>query len=181
MGDNILGFAEEVGKDIANLQGRFYEGVGAPEGKVAAPVGTSYIDSAATTGAIRWIKTSGTGATGWKVEYGDTGWRDLSSLLPSGVSGTINFRRQNDWVYLLLVNISGLTGNVTLNIPDTAPRNSHYMEVAIANTRTAERQLFRALGNNHVLMPNGTNSTAYGSVSWMTQSPWPTTLPGTPA
>lgn len=181
MGDNILGFAEEVGKDIANLQGRFYEGVGAPEGKVAAPVGTSYIDSAATTGAIRWIKTSGTGATGWKVEYGDTGWRDLSSLLPSHMTGTLNFRRQNDWVYLIFVNITGLTESITLSIPNTAPRNAHYMEVAIANAGTTERQLFRAVGNNHILMANGTNPTANGSVSWMTQSSWPTTLPGTPA
>lgn len=181
MSDNLLSFAEEVGKDIARLQGRFYEGVGSPEGKVAAPVGTGYIDSAATTGAIRWVKSSGTGTTGWKVEYGDTGWRNLSSLLPSHMTGTIYFRRQNDWVYLLLTSISGLTEDTTLSIPDTSPRIAHYMELSIANARTTERQLFRVVGNNHVLMPNGTNSTANGSVSWMTQSSWPTTLPGTPA
>ena len=75
--DNILSFAEEVGKDIARLQGRSYEGVGSPEGKVAAPVGSIYTDSSATAGAIRWIKTSGTGTIGWRVEYGDTGLRDL--------------------------------------------------------------------------------------------------------
>lgn len=180
MADNLLSFAEEVGKDIARLQGRFYEGVGSPEGKVAAPVGTGYIDSAATTGAIRWIKTSGTGNTGWKVEYGDTGWRDLSSLLPPGMTGAINFRRQNDWIYLILGAITGLTENVTLSIPDTAPRNAHFAEVAIANAKTTERQLFRVIGTNHVLYANGTNSTASGAVSWMTQSSWPTSLPGTP-
>ena len=41
-----------------------YRGTGSPEGKVAAPVGSTYTDTAATNGAIRWIKTSGTGATG---------------------------------------------------------------------------------------------------------------------
>lgn len=58
-----------------------YRGTGSPEGNVAAPVGSIYTDTAATNGAIRWIKTSGTGNTGWVVEYGDTGWRDISELV----------------------------------------------------------------------------------------------------
>ena len=49
-----------------------FQGHGSPNGVVAAPVGSIYTDLAATNGAIRWIKTSGTENTGWKVEYGDT-------------------------------------------------------------------------------------------------------------
>lgn len=49
-----------------------YRGTGSPEGKVAAPVGSVYTDTAATNGSIRWIKASGTGSTGWRDDYGDT-------------------------------------------------------------------------------------------------------------
>lgn len=47
-------------------------GAGSPEGKIAAPVGVTYTDTAATNGSIRWVKASGTGATGWRDDYGDT-------------------------------------------------------------------------------------------------------------
>ena len=47
-------------------------GTGSPEGEVAAPVGSVYIDTAATNGSIRWVKASGTGSTGWRDDYGDT-------------------------------------------------------------------------------------------------------------
>ena len=75
-----------------------FAGAGFPEGKVTAPVGTMYTDTAATNGAIRWIKTSGVGNTGWCVEYGDTGWRDISNdvdltTLEIDPSGHVRIRR----------------------------------------------------------------------------------------
>lgn len=54
------------------------EGNGRPEGTVTAIVGKTYRDNAATNGAILWVKASGTGNTGWRVVWGDTGWRDLN-------------------------------------------------------------------------------------------------------
>src|SRR5699024_1866510 len=62
-----------------------YSGTGFPEGKVTAPVGATYTDTEATNGAIRWVKTSGTGNTGWQVEYGSTGSRDISSMLKNAI------------------------------------------------------------------------------------------------
>ena len=61
-------------------------GTGFPEGVVTAPVGQRYIDTAATNGAIEWIKASGTGNTGWQVVYGDTGWRSIvaAAMEPRG-------------------------------------------------------------------------------------------------
>ena len=56
-------------------------GTGSPEGVVTANVGTEWTDTAGTNGAWKWMKKSGTGNTGWKVIDGDTGWRDVSSLL----------------------------------------------------------------------------------------------------
>ncbi len=60
---------------------RFLNGTSPPEGVVSAPIGTSYVDTAATRGAVMWLKVSGTGATGWQVHHGDTGRRDIKSLL----------------------------------------------------------------------------------------------------
>lgn len=53
---------------------RFRTGTGSPEGVVTAPVGTTYTDTAATTGGVEWTKWTGTGNTGWRVTKGDTGW-----------------------------------------------------------------------------------------------------------
>lgn len=62
-------------------------GTGFPEGVVTAPVGTYYQDTAATDGAWRWRKMTGTGNAGWEVVEGDTGWRSISSLLDA--TGTV--------------------------------------------------------------------------------------------
>ena len=48
-------------------------GTGMPNGKVVAPVGTTYVDTAVTNGALKWIKRSGTNNQGWEVLTGDTG------------------------------------------------------------------------------------------------------------
>ena len=93
-------------------------GTGSPEGKVSAPVGSIYVDSAATTGAIRWIKTSGTGNTGWVVEYGDTGWRDITDALePEKLEvengGYLRVRRTERYIEYALSNLTVLgTGNL---------------------------------------------------------------------
>lgn len=49
-------------------------GIGMPNGRVTASIGTTYVDTEMTNGALKWIKKSGTGNTGWKVVEGDTGW-----------------------------------------------------------------------------------------------------------
>ncbi len=66
-------------------------GTGFPEGVVTAPVGSIYTDTAATNGAIRWIKATGVGNTGWRVEYGDTGWRDIVGSIYAGPDLASNF------------------------------------------------------------------------------------------
>lgn len=70
------------------------EGTGSPQSVVTAIVGSTYIDTAATTGAIKWIKASGTGNTGWVVEYGDTGVRNMAaeSMSNGWTVNAANFR-----------------------------------------------------------------------------------------
>ena len=72
-------------------------GTGMPNGRVAAPVGTTYVDNAVTNGALKWIKRSGTNNQGWEVLTGDTGWRTLNIKSKLGNS-FLKVRRKNDLV-----------------------------------------------------------------------------------
>lgn len=80
-------------------QGGQYEihGQGMPNGKVEAPVGTTYVDTNATNGALKWIKRTGTNNQGWEVLTGDTGWRTLNINSKLG-SSYLKIRRKNDTV-----------------------------------------------------------------------------------
>ena len=183
MEDNILNFAEEVGKDIADLQGRFYEGSGSPEGKIEAPVGTVYVDSAATNGAIRWVKTSGTGNTGWRVDYGDTGWRNVSSLLPSAWSGIIAVSRTQNRVTIIGTNLrpaaTGTTGLVDVPSGFRPARKTN----GVGDEAGAYRPVFALNFSPYKLEIRNiaaANSWVDFSITYATKDAWPSSLPGTP-
>ena len=72
-------------------------GTGMPNGKVIAPVGTTYVDTLVTNGALKWIKRSGNHNQGWEVLTGDTGWRTLNIKSKLGNS-FLKVRRKNDLV-----------------------------------------------------------------------------------
>jgi hypothetical protein len=72
-------------------------GTGFPNGKVAAPVGTTYVDTNVTNGALKWIKRKGTDSQGWEILIGDTGWRNLNIVSKLGGS-YLKVRRKNDTV-----------------------------------------------------------------------------------
>ena len=72
-------------------------GTGMPNGTVTAPVGTTYVDTAATNGALKWIKRTGNNNQGWEVLTGDTGWRTLNIVSKLGNS-YLKIRRKNDTV-----------------------------------------------------------------------------------
>ena len=72
-------------------------GMGMPNGVVEAEIGTTYVDKNKTNGALKWIKTTNGGNTGWEVLIGDTGWRTLNSVSRAGNS-FIKIRRVNNLV-----------------------------------------------------------------------------------
>lgn len=72
-------------------------GTGFPNGRVAAPVGTTYVDTNVTNGALKWIKRRGNGNDGWEILIGDTGWRKLNIVSKLGNS-YLQVRRKNDMV-----------------------------------------------------------------------------------
>lgn len=72
-------------------------GTGMPNGKVTAPIGTTYVDTAVTNGALKWIKRRGNDNQGWEVLTGDTGWRTLPIVSKLGGS-FLKIRRKNDTI-----------------------------------------------------------------------------------
>lgn len=93
------GNTTELDNRLKVLEAKQWEihGRGMPNGTVAAPVGTTYVDEAVTNGALKWIKKSGTGNTGWEVLIGDTGWKILPSVSKLGNS-FVKIRRVNNVV-----------------------------------------------------------------------------------
>lgn len=91
---------EELKRSAGNAgQVNEYEihGTGMPNGRVIAPVGTTYVDTNATNGALKWIKKRGTDNQGWEVLTGDTGWKKLKTLSTLGASA-LHVRRINNQV-----------------------------------------------------------------------------------
>lgn len=185
-------------------------GAGSPQGVVAASPGTYYTDTLGSFGAWRWLKTSGTGTTGWEVVVGDTGWRDVSSLLQSGLEkattlGWCDLRRVNNEVEFtarLQVSegsLAGVSRGVLISLmplseesgfavsPPYTPVGATYVN-ALPNDIGHVVGAFTASGNLEALNGGraGTDPWAVGDVmlvraKWTTHSPWPTSLPGTPA
>ena len=158
---------------------------GMPNGKVLAPVGSTYIDRDATNGAIRWIKkTGGNSVNGWAVDCGDTGWRNITpNPLPANIDKTdCKIRRVNDVVevaigYTNVINATEMVytnslplgfrpaQNVFVTGTSTGPGTSRTGGVAIDGTRIRWQS---TVGNWR---------TAYAR--YTTDDPWPISLPGT--
>ena len=163
-----------------------YRGIGSPEGKVAAPVGSVYTDTAATNGAIRWVKTSGTGTTGWRVEYGDTGLRDISSLL-TNATGAVTIARIGQVVYLEVNDVrptkelgSGSTYLGDLPVGFRPPKRRDF-GVSIAPSSSATRSSFQFPSGAIGVWSPSTSDRYFFQHYWITTNPWPASLPGTPS
>lgn len=177
------------------------QGKGSPEGRVAAPVGTRYVDTARTTGALEWIKDGGgSTASGWKVTKGDTGWRSLNPWMDTatwGLNGTTQrLRRRDDMVELSL----SLDANQLLNNQQAYdflngaygwpqgyyPTNSaHETDQPLAD-QTGKYPgavlLLRYGGRPQVYLAGmGAYQGGFrGTHRWVTDQPWPAVLPGSP-
>lgn len=72
-------------------------GTGMPNGRVNGTLGQTYVDTAKTNGALKWIKHTPSGNQGWAVSDGDTGWKTLNILSKLGNS-YLQVRRINNTV-----------------------------------------------------------------------------------
>ena len=184
-------------------------GTGMPNGKVTAPVGTTYVDTAVTNGALKWIKQKGNDSQGWVVLIGDTGWRNLNIVSKLG-SSYLRVRRKNDtityqfgglqWGWFGIVRRGGAGDQLQ---PSDRERNVFILGLqGIPQGFRSEGSLIGGIYND--------NGTPYGtwylggkgdsnmlrfqftepvpterdigdirvsSISYLTDDPWPTTLP----
>ena len=161
-------------------------GTGSPEGTVSAPVGSIYTDTAATNGAIRWIKTIGAGNTGWVVEYGNTGIRDISNLLKDA-TGSVTISRIGQVVYLEARVIkpeetlgSGSSFLASLPVGFRPATRRDFSINATLSASTARSGFQFTSGAIGVWNPS-TSDIYYFQHHWITSNSWPTSLPGTPA
>ena len=178
---------------IGNIQHLY--GTGQPNGRFSAPPGSTYTDTAVTCGAVKWIKMWGTSNTGWTVIYGDTGWRDVSTLLLNGWKNKVNhmtMRRINCKVILRFPFVgldgSAATRPVFITLPDGFKyRNgSNYGAIGtiiVGNGfelgTNANLQIVSKNFNSLSTTPSSLDMT--GELSWTTDDPYPSTLPGTAA
>lgn len=190
-----------VNNENVAVPGMPITGTGMPEGVITAPIGTEYIDTAATNGAVKWVKASGTGSTGWKVVYGDTGWRAIQdSELLQGLTGYINahsyrlsVRRIND-----VIHVSGALGNVKTAADNANASGSSQVWAAPLGFRAggpmkhfkvspwggATQGFLMRYDNTGLHFPYPGQTPAGMSSGWIdtvavpTTDPWPTILPG---
>ena len=169
-------------------------GTGMPNGVVTASPGTYYTDTAGTNGAWRWLKTSGTGNTGWTVVYGDTGWRDLTALLLNGFTASVvQIRRYRDTVTLRVATLNGTesTSATFLATPSGLLPQANIgaaFNGSLGNGVRSDSSLSIDNYGNGWMKMQGSRSTVVAQtvsqyVSWPanTNVAWPTTLPGSPA
>lgn len=169
-------------------------GTGFPEGVIAASVGTEYVDTAATNGARQWLKTAGTGNTGWVVTYGDTGPRDMSALLtngaatggapaPTGGSEQSILRRSGNVVtFTPKIAVTGWTnGHAFITIPTGFRPTEAAMYLSPAYAGSPGQCILTGTGDVLLYDPPAATPGIRWSWTWHTSDPWPTTLPGTPA
>lgn len=165
-------------------------GTGMPNSVVTAAVGTYYTDTAGTNGAWRWLKTSGTGNTGWTVTVADTGWRLVndwaldSTGAANTVTGSVYVRRIGD-IVTYAVNRATFTAGLYLNPssgfrPQTGRVGTfpweHWDSTAVRALYWSGTRWFPSSGTQW--LANAQTSTAY---THYTPDAWPTTLPGTAA
>ena len=104
-----LPLPDNVGQEI--------RGTGSPEGRITAEIGTTYVDVNVTNGALKWIKESGNGNTGWRVLIGDTGWVLGWKQDKGDNTNRMYFRRKNDVVHVKFepkINISTISPSANL-------------------------------------------------------------------
>lgn len=198
-------------QSATNAPANEYEihGTGMPNGKVTAPVGTTYVDTAATNGALKWIKRTGTNNQGWEVLTGDTGWRTLTIASKLGAS-YLKVRRKNDTVMYQFGGLSwGWFGIVRRGGPgysiQPSDRERNVFILGLRGIPEGFRSEFSLIGGiyNDKGIPYGTwylggpgdshmlrfqfadpvptdrdiGDIRVSSIMYLTNEPWPTTLP----
>lgn len=167
-----------------------HTGTGFPAAGLGA-VGDTYLDTAATSGALVWRKyPSGHTTPGWQVIEGDTGWRDITSLMPAnfvvtasgGTPAFVRVRRMGRTIWLDL-RYTGTTAITTIAMPagfdHNSPDGAKGTLIPTDPAGIAGKIQYKG-GGGFEWKPAG-NGPGYGLFQYIAGQQWPSTLPGTPA
>ena len=152
--NDLVRIQGEQATKISTLESKSgYEihGTGMPNGKVTAPIGTTYVDMEVTNGALKWIKREGTGNTGWQIFTADTGWRTLPLINKRG-SARLQIRRINDQV---IVKFDGLSWG-WFGVDDIDKQGGRIVEKTISGKKYTWIKLDIGKGND--VLPQGFRS-----------------------
>lgn len=144
----------------------------------AAPIGSTFSSTdGASVGAWQWQKLP----SGWKVTFGDTGWREIGPLLTSSIVTSVASFRICRTTDSLRIQSKGLV---------TASGEGFY---ELPTGFRSDVILFQPLTTDQPGSMLGISSSLWASSAFTQQAaacqdlaakcvdPWPTTLPGTPS
>ncbi len=212
---NTLGIAggNNVTLPLPDNVGHEIRGTGSPEGRITAEIGTTYVDVNVTNGALKWIKESGNGNTGWRVLIGDTGWRTLNSvskLVANGKTSFIKIRRVNNlvsynfgglqygWFGIIRRNGPGFVGHgstgprgVKVLTPGNIPQGFRSESSLIGGIYSdsgkpygiwylggkSDSNFIQFSFNEDIPTDRDIGDIRVSAISYLTDDPWPTTLP----
>ena len=167
----------------------FLTGTGFPNGVVAAPVGSIYVDKNLTCGALLWIKQTGNGNTGWRVLSGDTGWLDCSAVFEQLFDSSdpldtgCKIRRINNTVYFTIKSQVKTVSEISVNIKNSgfSSGNTIPQPIIIQQLRDTGKSAQIQITNYSFLWLPGYSGTKVGNrvtcnSSYTTTADWSTTL-----
>lgn len=165
---------------------RFLEGEGRPDGVVAAPIGSRYIDKLGEQGAVEWVKRADADLnTGWICLAGDTGDRDISAIILKRTGTVVNsahLQRSGQMIHFYL--------DITMPNNTASPYKVFDLPVgfrpvhAIYGGLTDNKEgadtggtLVNSDGVINIYSPVAGKRDRYHGI-WPTQDAWPNVLPG---
>ena len=197
---------QSTGEAVTSTTSSEIRGTEMPNGVVEAAIGATYIDTAKTNGALKWIKTTDGGNSGWRVVEGDTGWLTVfEKKFSDDVTRRLRIRRINNQVSVLFEGESygapfiktfqdnfdykklmangkitdGFKPASTISVP------AHIENSSIDGFHDAGAFLFD-IQNNTFEINLFTSGALYGNITdglaninfnYITYEPWPTELP----
>ena len=167
----------------------FLTGTGFPNGVVAAPAGSIYVDKNLTCGALLWIKQTGNGNTGWRVLSGDTGWLDCNTIFEQlfdssdQLDAGCKIRRVNNTIYFVAKAKVKTVSEISVNIINDgfSTGNQIPQPIILQQIRNIGKSAQMQIANYSFLWLPGYAGVKVGdrvicNSSYITVADWPTTL-----
>ncbi|ASR83736.1 hypothetical protein KDJ04_gp02 [Arthrobacter phage Nubia] len=140
--------------------------------------GTSRVDITAGRAMYQWDEANNRE----QLVYGDTGWRNITTDILNGWTGSvISVRRYGAEVFLRLYQVNGTaqTANTIVTLPAGFRPGTFQYEPCYTEAAALATILIESTGN--IKAAGGATkygTAAYSEVRWSTTETWPATLPG---